>query len=304
MPHIVYHPEVAIDEEDGSLTLLAISRKHGIAHASACNGNARCSTCRVLVLEGLEHLTPRTEAESQLAEKKGFEAEIRLACQTRAEGSVTLRRLVLDACDHELAAADQPHTAGREATLAVLFSDIRGFTAFAETHLPYDVVHILNRYFHCMGEAVLRHGGHIDKYMGDGLMALFGLDGVGPAEACRRAVRAGVDMLRELPVLNDYLRRHFDTEFAIGIGIHLGEVIVADLGHPRVMQFTAIGDPVNVASRVESATKEFGMPLLVSAAVAERLDDVAELGVRCRVPIRGKREPIELVQVRGLKANP
>src|SRR5205814_4021794 len=121
-------------------------------------GHARCSTCRVLVLEGRANLAPRTEDEVRLAVQKGLEDDIRLACQARVLGPITIRRLVLDDCDHALAAASTPHTSGREVTLAVLFSDIRGFTPFAESHLPYDVVHILNRYFQRTGEAVLRHG--------------------------------------------------------------------------------------------------------------------------------------------------
>src|SRR5262249_48367936 len=202
MPPVYYQNERLVEEDDATLTLLQVSHKHGLPHASACGGQARCSTCRVLVIDHAENLTPHTQAEALRAGRRGFGACIRLACQARPLGPITIRRLVLDDDDREMAERDGPRAAGEERTLAILFSDIRGFTSFAESHLAYDVVHILNRYFRYMGDAVLRHGGYIDKYLGDGLMALFRL-GPADADASRRAaVACALDMGAALPELN------------------------------------------------------------------------------------------------------
>jgi adenylate cyclase len=294
-----YEQEKVVQVEQPGRTILSISRDNGIPHASACGGHARCSTCRVRILRGGENLSPPGEPEARLTAVKGLDADTRLACQARVLGSVTLRRLVHDACDVLLAEADAPHSAGKEVSLAVLFSDIRGFTPFVETHLAYDVVHILNRYFYHMGEAVLRHGGYIDKYIGDGLMALFGKDGADPARACREAVDAALAMVAELPRLNDYLGRQFGTSFDIGVGVHFGEVILADVGHPRVRQLTAIGDTVNVASRIESATRSLGARLLASEALVRLLPGELELGRQIRTPLKGKSEEHLLYEVLG-----
>ncbi len=301
MTRINFQQEAVVEENDLHLTVLEISHKHGIPHTAACGGKARCSTCRILVLEGEKNVQPRNDAEQRMAGLKGFEENVRLACQTRLTGPITLRRLALDDDDVELAQVDTPHSTGREETLAVLFSDIRQFTPFAETHLPYDVVHILNRYFYHMGEAVLARGGVIDKYMGDGLMALFGLGQNDPATACRHAVLSGLDMLKALADLNRYLSRYFGTTLDIGIGIHVGEVIVGEIGHPSRMQFTAVGDTVNVASRIESATKELGVGLLVSEAVQGHLLGKMVFGKEATRPLKGKSEPMGLYEVVGLK---
>src|SRR4029077_10310577 len=115
--------------------------------------------------------SPRNDKETALAEKLGFSAEIRLACQTTVNGDVKLRRLILDSEDaslaSNLAAERSPCSVGEEKRLAILFADIRGFTSFAEKMLPYDVIHILNRYFNKMGMIISSHSGRIDNYMGD-----------------------------------------------------------------------------------------------------------------------------------------
>lgn len=300
MPLIEFEREGVVEVDDGDQTLLEIAQAAGIPHASACGGRGRCSTCRILVLEHPENLTPPNDIELRLARAKGFQADIRAACQTRVTGPVRVRRLVLDEADIKLARAGTEQTIGRDRQLAVLFSDIRDFTSFTEQHLPYDVVHILSRYFLHMGEPVLRHGGYIDKYMGDGIMALFGLERPSPADACRDAVRAGLDMLAALAEFNAYLRRHFDLEFRVGIGIHFGPVIVGEMGHPHKAPFTAIGDAVNVASRVESATKALAAPLLVSDAVRARLGDAAVYGRTGRVSLKGRSGEHDLFEVTGL----
>jgi adenylate cyclase len=284
-------------EGDGGLTLLQLSHRHGIPHASACGGQARCSTCRVLVVEHASHLSPPTPGEALLAGRKGFGACVRLACQARPLGPVTVRRLVLDDEDLEMAQADGPQALGEERTLAVLFSDLRGFTPFAESHLAYDVAHVLNRYFRRMGEAVLQHSGYIDKYIGDGLMALFGLGHDDPDAACRSAVACALNMLAALPGLNTYLARQFGQGLRMGVGVHVGAVIVAEVGHPSKRQLTAIGEAVNVASRIESATKEAGVGLLVSADVLARLGPGVRVGKRQTVALKGVQEPRLLAEV-------
>ena len=147
---------------------------------------------------------------------------------------------------------------------------------------------------------MIRHGGYIDKYMGDGIMAIFGLERATAAEACRDAVAAALGMLASLEELNVYISKQFDTEFRIGIGIHCGSVIIGEMGHPQKMQFTAIGDTVNIASRIESATKILGVPLLVSAEVRTLLGDDARYGVSDRVNLKGKTGEHLLSEVLGL----
>jgi adenylate cyclase len=296
---VVYEQEKVVEEEHPGRTVLSISRSNGIPHTAACGGHARCSTCRVIILDGTENLSAPNEAEARLTAAKGLGEDVRIACQTCVLGPVTLRRLVHDDCDIALAQADSPHTAGKEVSLAVLFSDIRSFTPFVETHLAYDVVHILNRYFHRMGEAVLRHDGYIDKYIGDGLMALFGMEGTDPVRSCVQAARAALDMVAELPHFNEYLGRQFGTSLEIGIGVHFGEVIVADMGHPKRRQLTAIGDAVNVASRIEAATKEFGTRLLVSDALVRVIPNQLRLGRQMLTHLKGKSEDQLLHEVLG-----
>lgn len=154
MVKVIYENEATIEEDDLGLSLLEISLKHGIQHTHVCGGNARCSTRRVIVLENPNNVLPRKPAETQLAKIKGFECNIRLACQSKTKGPVKLRRLVLDDYDIKLAGIPSQST-GREAHLAVLFSDLRNFTAFPENQLSYDVIHFLNRYFYSMGNAIL-----------------------------------------------------------------------------------------------------------------------------------------------------
>ena len=188
---------------------------------------------------------------------------------------------------------------GHEARIAILFSDICNFTPFSEAQLPYDVVHILNRYFHAMGEAVLQNEGYIDKYVGDGLMALFGLGNEGPAEACWGAVSAGLQMLESLDALNLALKNNFGVEFGMRIGIHFGEVVVGAMGHPRKSQFTAIGDTVNLASRIEAACKGTGARLLISEAVHAHLRDRLQTGIEVTTELKGKSGTYKLYEVLG-----
>ena len=245
-------------------TVLELALEQGIPLLHACKGNARCSTCRVLILKG--NPPPRTPKEQVLAEKLGLPDNVRLSCQVKATEDMTVRRLIMDDMDRKN--MNQANSA-EEKNLAILFSDIRSFTTFSERNLPHDIVHILNRYFFEMGTAIHNHKGTIDKYMGDGIMAIFGLEGEEhPAEL---AYQSALEMLERLKTFNDYLSKTYGESFQIGIGIHYGPVVVGQLGHPKQSSFTAIGDTVNVAARIESATKGRGN-ILVSKAVYEAIE--------------------------------
>ncbi|PJZ68934.1 guanylate cyclase [Leptospira perolatii] len=281
-------------------SLLQISLEHNIPHVHACGGNARCSTCRVLVLEGLSHLSPRNEQESLLAKRKGFPEEVRLACQSKVLGDVNVRRLVIDDSDLALAGTFSQEISGNEKSVAILFSDIRRFTSFSESHLPYDVIHILNRYFFQMGEKVLKYEGAIDKYIGDGLMAIFGLQDDDSLKANLAAIQCGLEMQEELRSVNHYLKKHFHTDFEIGIGINYGNAILGQLGHPLKMSFTAIGDSVNSASRIESTTKKAGSSLLVSQTVFDIAKNCIRKGRTFETKLKGKQGNHRLYEILGL----
>jgi adenylate cyclase len=297
---VTYENGTRIDEADVALTILQISLKHGLPHLHECGGHARCSTCRVMIREGLDNVLPRNPPEQRLADARGFEPDIRLACQTHLRGSISLRRLVNDDKDVAVIQSEDGRSTGCERAIAILFSDIRDFTPFAEANMPYDVVHILNRYFLVMGDAVLENGGTIDKYIGDGMMALFGVDGGKPRDLCLAAVRTGLRMLDDLANLDRYLKEHFNVEFHIRIGMHFGDVVVGRMGHPRNMQYTAIGDAVNMASRIESAVKGTGASLLVSESVYSHVKDDVQTGIVTKAELKGKHGTHRLYEVVGL----
>jgi adenylate cyclase len=303
MPRLRLLPDNCVSEVTGGETILQTSLRSGIPHTHACGGHARCSTCRVLILEGLENLPPRNEKEQRIAEMFGFPPEIRLACQTAPRGDLIARRLVLDEADAAIV-RDQVREAqavavGVEQRLAILFADIRGFTPFAEKLPAYDVIHILNRFFRLMDEAVHRHGGAINSTMGDGFMALFGLDD--PREACLRAVRAGLEMLRAMGRLAPYLESICGCSLQIGVGVHVGEVVVGTVGAGRFRRLTAIGDAVNTASRIEASNKEAGTSFLISEAVYQEVKDHVDAVRRCRqVTLKGKSGEFTLWEVVGI----
>jgi adenylate cyclase len=281
MPKIRYALEEREVEALPGETILDISLRSRIPHAHACGGTARCSTCRVGILEGLENCAPRSRPESLLADRLHFGPDIRLACQTEVNGDVELRRLVLDEDDVELTSQIGPRPCagqvGEELMLAVLFADIRGFTPFAEALPPYDVIHVLNRFFRHMGKAIAANGGEVNNYMGDGLMALFGLsagyvgDSRDPGAAAEDAVNAALAMLAEMDHLKPYLVNVYGRSFEVGIGVHYGEVVVGSVGSESLRRETAIGDTVNLASRIESANKQAGTRLLISRETYEQL---------------------------------
>jgi adenylate cyclase len=282
-------------------TILEASLNAEINHMHVCGGNARCSTCRVYVVEGLNNCLPRNEKEAKLAEKLGFPENIRLACQTKIRGDITIRRPVVDKLDVEIISMqiedDSGTKLGKEKDLAVLFTDIENYTQFAEAFPPYDVVHVLNRYYQKMNEIIVRHRGIISDVAGDGILALFGIieDSKNPVLDAINAVRK---MNTALIEFNKYLTQMYDRFFGIRAGINFGKVIVGNFDTGMMRKISAIGDTVNLASRIETANKDFGTQLLISQSAYEQIQGMVETRRLDRIQLRGKSGEYVLYNVR------
>ncbi|MDP2329301.1 MAG: adenylate/guanylate cyclase domain-containing protein [Reyranella sp.] len=270
-------------------TVLEMSRIAGIPHASVCGGRGRCSTCRVR-MGGEDHakLPPASTEEQKVLARVGAPANVRLACQLRPPpGRYRVTPLLPPSTGPVEAYRRQPQAHGGEHYVAILFADIRGFTSISEGKLPYDVVFLLNRYFRATGQAIEAAGGRVDKFIGDGVMAIFGLTG-DPQTACRQALDAARRMALALDDLNEAMSGDLDLPLRIGIGLHAGPAIVGEMGYERAAQITAIGDTVNTASRLEALTKEFGAELVVSQELLDSAGVDLPTAPRHDVEIRGR----------------
>jgi adenylate cyclase len=311
-------PDQRLVECRPSESILRAGLRAGVPFAHACGGNGKCSTCRVVVVEGHQSCSQRTPREQAIADRLGFGPQFRLACQTSVRGEVTVRRLVLDERDVELADVrrrprsrrrqlrahfarrgghQRPRSIGDEMPVTIMFADIRGFTAFVETVLPYDVIHVLQRVLGDVTASIERHGGAVTSYMGDGVMALFGDDG--GRTSSRRAVRAGLEILANSDNRRAALEELYGRSFDLNVGIHFGTAIVGGLLGDAVT-LTAIGDTVNMANRIEQANKEFGTRFLVSDSARAELDDGVQLGRSFVCQLPGKAGEYELFEVLGL----
>lgn len=232
-----------------------------------------------LMVRGIEKELERSRAEAE-----------------RHKARTALSRYVSKEVADEILAHEtaRPKAIRREVT--VLFCDVRGFTSLSERLDPEAVVALLNDYFDAVVAPILDHGGMVDKYMGDGIMAVFGAPLAYPDHALR-AFRAALDMRRALEWFNVRQRDRQGPELAIGIGLHTGECIVGDIGGRDRLDYTAIGDTVNTASRLESATKTVGADLLLSAATRRALPDDVETDPPVAIEVKGKAEPLEVYPV-------
>ncbi len=227
--------------QPAGLTILEMSRLAGIPHASVCGGRGRCSTCRVRIGgEDRAKLPPASPDEQKVLTRVGAPVNVRLACQLRPPpGHYRVTPLLPASTGPVEAYRRQPQAHGGEQYVAILFADIRGFTSISEGKLPYDVVFLLNRYFRATGHAIEAAGGRVDKFIGDGVMAIFGLDRE-PQVACRQALDAARRMALALDDLNEAMSGDLDQPLRIGIGLHSGPTIVGQMGYERATQPSAI----------------------------------------------------------------
>jgi len=269
------------------MTVLEALRAARIPHASVCGGRGRCSTCRVHIDTGGEHLPAPQEDEARVLRRIGAPASVRLACQLRPVADVSVTPLLPPGATAADAMERVEYQRSEERTVAVLFADLRGFTRLAESRLPYDVVFVLNRYREEMAHAIESSGGVVNEFVGDAVMALFGLDS-NAETGCRQAMIAAHAMLERLEHLNRTLAAELSEPLRVGIGIHTGPVILGEMGYANLKGITVVGDVVNTASRLEEMTKRFGVQVVMSEDAASYVGEGIADWLRHEVEVRGR----------------
>jgi adenylate cyclase len=275
------------------LSVLEASLRNNVPHASVCGGRARCSTCRIRVIGDCMSLPEPSQREAFVLNRVGAGSDpaIRLACQLRPATDLSFFQIFLPQITAATLRTSSAARIGEERYLVSMFVDMRGSTRLAENRLPFDTVFIVNRFLGAVSQAVIECGGKPNQFVGDGQLALFGLI-ASPQTACRQALRAAGMIAANVEQLNQFLEHDLREPIRFGIGIHGGEVIIGDIGYRDHMVFTALGDAVNVAARLQDMTKS----LACEAIISEEVRVTAGLGAddlpAQEVAIRGRTEPM------------
>ena len=273
------------------LSVLEASLRNNVPHASVCGGRARCSTCRIRVIGDCAALPEPSMREAFVLNRVGAGADpaIRLACQLRPETDLSFFQIFLPQTTAATLRTSSPSRIGEERYLVSLFVDMRGSTKLAEKRLPFDTVFIVNRFLGAVSQAVLECGGQPNQFVGDGQLALFGLAS-DPQTACRQALRAAGMIAANIDELNQFLSHDLREPIRFGVGIHGGEVIIGDIGYRDHMVFTALGDAVNVAARLQDMTKNLACEVVVSEEVRITAGLADDSLPQHEVTIRGRAE--------------
>lgn len=277
------------------LSVLEASLRHHVPHASVCGGRARCSTCRIRVMGDCSSLPPPSKREAFVLDRVGAGGDpaIRLACQLRPTTDLTFFQIFSpDVTAASLAKAGSVRI-GQERYLVSMFVDMRGSTTLAEQRLPFDTVFIVNRFLSAVAQAVIACGGQPNQFVGDGELALFGLD-TNPQTACQQALQAAALIAANIAELNRSLSHDLLKPIRFGIGIHGGEVIIGDIGYRDHQVFTALGDAVNVAARLQDMTKSLACEVILSEEVYKTAGLPVSLLSAQELTIRGRAEPLSV----------
>ena len=271
-------------------TLLEIIRAHSIPHASLCGGRGRCTTCRVRVDEGLYELEKPSALEQFALDRIGAAPNVRLACQLRPDLPIKIAPLLPP--DLEVDSEwREGGVSGEERDVVALFVDLRESSKISEEQMPYDVLFILNRFFLEMSDALIETHGHYAQFEGDGLLALYGLQR-GLQQGCHDALLGAIGMQTRIDQINRQLVDELGDPLRIGIGIHCGQAIVGTMGPPTSPNYSAIGDCVNAASRLESQSKEFACVLVVSDDVVQQANVDMNRFASQQISLRGKQQSV------------
>jgi adenylate cyclase len=290
----VSYPDRKIRVPKG-LSVLEGSLRFHVPHASVCGGRARCSTCRVRVISDRSVLPKPSGRESFVLRRVGAGGDpaVRLACQLRPTADIAVIPLLPPNIGADFVRNRQRVNLGRERYIVSMFVDMRGSTKFAESRLPFDVVFLINRFLGAASLAVIDAGGQPNQFVGDGLLALFGIN-TDPATACRQAMRAAALVAKNVAAMNQQFAADLPAPLQFGIGIHGGEVIIGDIGFRDQKVFTAIGDPVNVAARLQDLTKSLNCQVVISEETYKTAGLGGEGLALMKVDIRGRVEPMNV----------
>ena len=269
------------------LSVLEASLRHNVPHASMCGGRARCSTCRVRVISNLAALPVATAIERAVLDRIKAAVDVRLACQLRPLVDIAIVPLLPPHASTEMAFRRKAAHFGNERYLVPMFVDMRDSTRLAEQRLAFDTVFLINRFLEAASRAAFAAGGTPNQILGDGLLILFGLD-VSADVAARQALDCCRKIAENVAVLNASLAPELPNPIRFGVGVHAGNVVVGDIGYERHTTFTAIGDAVNVASRLQDLSKTLNCEAVISEEVGQKAGfDLAEFPTQ-EVTARGR----------------
>jgi adenylate cyclase len=277
------------------LSILETSLRFNVPHASVCGGRARCSTCRVRVVSDRGALPRPSGREAFVLARVGAAGNpsIRLACQLRPQGDIAVIPVLPANIGADFVRNRHRVNIGEERYVVSMFIDMRGSTKMAEARLPFDVVFLINRFLEAASQAVIEAGGQPNQFVGDGLLALFGLD-TDPATACRQALRAAAMVAANVEYMNHEFASELQAPIQFGIGIHGGEVIIGDIGFRAHTVFTALGDAVNVAARLQDMTKALNCTVVVSEDVCKSAGISPQRLTEAEISIRGRDQPMRV----------
>ena len=270
-------------------SVLEASRSHGIDHVSICGGRARCSTCRVRVAGPADHIGEPGRDERRTLERVRAPADVRLACQLRPRGDIEVTPLFAPLPNEGRPAP--VGSFGRERDVAILFVDLRRWSGLSERQWPFDLAYVLDRYFATVGAAVRESGGVPNQFIGDSVMAIFGLDCDLPT-ACRQALRATELIGQRMDAWSEGFEAQFGQRLEFGMGLHAGRAAVGEVGYLETTTFTAIGEVVNTASRLQDHSKTAASRLVVSLFAAEKAGVAHAMGAAETLTVRGRSEPL------------
>jgi adenylate cyclase len=224
--------------------------------------------------------------------------EMVVGLRERAKAYAVMRQALGSSVIETLMTMKEEELGGMRKPVTVLFSDLRDFTKFSEGHTPEEVVIMLNEYFDLMVKIIAKHGGWLDKFIGDAIMAVWGVPYTGEGDD-QRAMQAALEMRMALLDLNQLRESRGQGPVKIGIGLHTGDAIVGKIGAAERANLTVIGDTVNQASRIEASTKTFGTDILISEELAEKIDTKFMVICAGSVDVKGKANALKLFKVRG-----
>jgi adenylate cyclase len=292
---LLHYPGRTVQVAQG-MSVLEASREHGIAHLSLCGGRARCSTCRVRVSGPATHLPAPGRDERLTLERVGAPQDVRLACQLRPTGDVQVAPLFRSPAAAQAGRGDEQREVREVRAVAILFVDLRRWSGLAERQWPVDLSWVLDQYFERVGQAVHDSGGMANQFIGDSVMAIFGLD-TDLDTACRQAVQASALIDRRMQEWSHTFEAQFGQPVDFGMGLHAGRAAVGRVGFEHTTTFTAVGEVVNTASRLQEYTKSAQARLVLSLEVARRAGVADGLGEVRQVQVRGRSEPLQALHV-------